>query len=89
LSGRRFSSARESLLRFAGRGGAAAPEVRKERGRLYEVWRCADGSTAQLVLHRGGHTWLGDGVRIGGSRARVAKGSVEIVEFFRRDVRGG
>jgi polyhydroxybutyrate depolymerase len=83
--------ARESLLRFATRGGPVANEVREQDGRLYEIWRCPDDSVAQLVFHPGGHTWLGDGVHIGRKRnaERVARGSMEIVEFFRRHAQPG
>jgi poly(3-hydroxybutyrate) depolymerase len=81
-------SVRGSFLRFARRGGATLKEVKQEHGRLYEIWRCPDGSVAQLVFHPGSHTWLGDGIHIGRNAARVARGSMEIVEFFRRHQRG-
>jgi polyhydroxybutyrate depolymerase len=76
-------SARQSLLRFADMSGAAPPELRRVDGRRYEVWRGGDDVTVQLVLHGGGHTWLGDGFRIDRrNRALVAAGSVEILRFL-------
>ena len=76
-------SARQSILRFAEGTGAGAPEVRSVAGRRYEVWRGAGGVTVQLVIHGGGHTWLGDGYRIDRRNASaVAAGSVEIVRFL-------
>ncbi len=76
-------SARQSLLRFAGRTGAPAPQVKRLGGRRYEVWRGPGDATAQLLVHRGGHTWLGDGFCIARSNeAAVAEGSAEIVRFF-------
>lgn len=76
-------SARQSLLRFAHRSGTSAPEVRRIGGRQYEVWRGEDDATVQLVVHGGGHTWLGDGYRIDRrNQALVAAGSVEILRFL-------
>lgn len=75
-------SARQSVLRFARHLGAA-PERRMVGGRRYDVWRAADGTTVQLVVHRGGHTWLGDGFAIAKRyEAEVAEGTAEIVRFF-------
>jgi poly(3-hydroxybutyrate) depolymerase len=76
-------SARESLRRFARHIGALEPKHHVERNRRYEVWRGAAGHVAQLVLHGGGHTWLGDGYRIAKQyQDAVAEGSREIVRFF-------
>jgi polyhydroxybutyrate depolymerase len=82
-------SARRSVLRFAGGTGAAEPEVRVAHGRRYETWRGRDGTTVQLVLHPGGHTWLGDGFAITKRyEAQVAEGTAEIVRFFVEHARG-
>jgi polyhydroxybutyrate depolymerase len=74
-------SARQSLLRFADHNGASDPEIKIVGNCRYEIWR--GKATAQLVVHRGGHTWLGDGFRIDRRReSAVAEGSREIVRFF-------
>lgn len=76
-------SARQSLYRFARTTGASAPEVTSVGGRRYEVWRGGGGATVQLVVHRGGHTWLGDGFCIDSrNRQAVAAGSLEILRFL-------
>ncbi|MGZ3429058.1 MAG: alpha/beta hydrolase family esterase [Polyangia bacterium] len=81
-------SARHSVLRFARTTGAASAEVRVIGGRRYEVWR-GDGPTVQLVVHRGGHTWLGDGFAIARRyEAAVAEGTAEIVRFLLDHARG-
>ena len=83
-------SARRSVLRFARGTGARQPVVRVAGGRRYEVWRGRDGTTVQLVVHGGGHTWLGDGFAIAKRYvAEVAEGSLEIVRFFREHARSG
>ena len=75
-------SARQSVVRFARGTGAAAPEARSVAGRRYEVWR-GPRHAVQLVVHEGGHTWLGDGFCIARrNEAAVAAGSVEIVQFL-------
>ena len=75
--------ARESLRRFARHIGAHEPEHRRRGGRRYEVWRGSGGHVAQLVLHGGGHTWLGDSYRVTKRHEdAVAEGSGEIVRFF-------
>ena len=70
--------ARASLLRFAHLHGQRDPEIKIIGTRRYEVW-----PTAQLVIHSGGHTWLGDAYKIERRmEAAVAEGSLEIVRFF-------
>lgn len=74
-------SARRSLLRFAEHNGGEA-ELRRDGKRRYEIWR-GPRATTQLVLHPGGHTWLGDGFFIDRkNRDAVGEGSLEIVRFF-------
>ena len=76
-------SARKSLLRFAEHNGGGDPEITRVGRRRYETWR-GPHATTQLVLHDGGHTWLGDGFFIDRkNRDAVADGSLEIVRFFR------
>ena len=76
-------SARHSVLRFAHAAGASNAERRHDGGRRYEVWRGRHGVTVQLVVHAGGHTWLGDGFAIARRYERaVAEGTVEIVRFL-------
>ena len=75
-------SARKSLLRFAEHNGGGDPEIKHVGRRRYEIWRGPHAAT-QLVLHDGGHTWLGDGFFIDRrNRDAVAGGSLEIVRFF-------
>ncbi len=82
-------SARHSVLRFAHAAGAARAETIRAARRRYEVWRGRDGVTVQLVVHGGGHTWLGDGFAIARRYERaVAEGSLEIVRFLVDHARG-